>query len=191
MKTWKPEDIRRLRERFNLSQRALGELVGVTTNYIYLLEAGKKKPSKSLMILLDYVEKDLSSKGIEKKTKKEVRKNDIKVKIRRQWNSPLIAETFLSSIKNLHWNYLSGGYKKIAPQPFVHGYVYCDEIEGEIGHSCSHGLPPHSIKVCIVKKDNSPEVWKKILDIVGEKPTNKTSKERKVKKGYGKGKRHL
>ncbi len=69
MKTWKPEDIRRLRKRFNLSQRALGELVGVTTNYIYLLEAGKKKPSKSLMILLDYVERDLKTSK-ERKVKK-------------------------------------------------------------------------------------------------------------------------
>ena len=44
------------------------------------------------------------------------------------------------------------------------------KIEGEIGHSCRHGNGPHWIKVCIVKKDQDPEVWKKILEIAGPKP---------------------
>jgi hypothetical protein len=28
------------------------------------------------------------------------------------------------------------------------------QIDGEIGHSCRHGPPPHRIKVCMTKKDN-------------------------------------
>lgn len=38
---------------------------------------------------------------------------------------------------------------------YVHGYVWCDgAVEGEVAHSCRHGRPPHSIKVCIVAVDN-------------------------------------
>jgi DNA-binding XRE family transcriptional regulator len=55
MPSWKPRDIISLREKHNLTQKALGELVGVTTNYIYLLEKGDKKPSKTLQLLLDCV----------------------------------------------------------------------------------------------------------------------------------------
>jgi hypothetical protein len=38
-------------------------------------------------------------------------------------------------------------------------YVMCDGmIDGELAHSCSHGPPPHDIKVCLLKKDNRG-VW--------------------------------
>jgi len=62
MRTWKPEDIRKLRDQLELTRLAFGELVGVTGNYIYLMERGDKTPSKTLCLLLDCIE--------EKKTKK-------------------------------------------------------------------------------------------------------------------------
>ena len=61
MKIWKPEDIRQLRDQLGLTRAAFGELVGVTGNYIYIMERGEKKPSKTLCLLLDCIE--------EKKTK--------------------------------------------------------------------------------------------------------------------------
>ncbi len=42
----------------NLSQKAFGELLGVTRNYIYYLEKGVKEPSKTLKLLLDCIEKE-------------------------------------------------------------------------------------------------------------------------------------
>lgn len=63
MKTWTPKQIKALREKYKLSQIKLGELLGVTTNYVYLLEKGVKEPSKTLKLLLDYVETDLK-KGV-------------------------------------------------------------------------------------------------------------------------------
>ena len=63
MKTWTPKQIKALREKYKLSQIKLGELLGVTTNYVYLLEKGVKEPSKTLKLLLNYVETDLK-KGV-------------------------------------------------------------------------------------------------------------------------------
>jgi hypothetical protein len=56
------------------------------------------------------------------------------------------------------------------PLVIIHGYVMRDDIDGEIGHSCRHGSASHSIKVCIVKKDNDAGAWAKHLQIVGAKP---------------------
>lgn len=98
------------------------------------------------------------------------------VQIRRQWNDYRIGTVNLEDIENLCWDRISGGVHNVAPQPFIHGNVYCDKIDGEIGHSCIHGIPPHYIKVCLVKKDNDTKIWNKILEIVGPKPKKKTSK---------------
>ncbi|NQU77368.1 hypothetical protein HQ544_01585 [Candidatus Falkowbacteria bacterium] len=107
------------------------------------------------------------------------RKNSQIVHIRRQWNDWKIGGVELMKIENLHWDTISGGVHAASPQPFIHGYVWCNDIiKGEIAHSCEHGTGPHNIKVCIVKKDNSPEIFKKLLEITGPKP--------KYKRGSGK-----
>lgn len=56
MKNWTPKEIKTLREKKALSQPAFGNLLGVSGNYIYLLEKGVKTPSKTLRLLLDCVE---------------------------------------------------------------------------------------------------------------------------------------
>jgi transcriptional regulator with XRE-family HTH domain len=38
------------------TQRAFGERIGVSGNYVHLLEKGVKKPGKTLRILLDFIE---------------------------------------------------------------------------------------------------------------------------------------
>ncbi len=94
------------------------------------------------------------------------------VNIRRQWNdSRRTATIALGSLGGVHWSLVSGGVRALAPQPFLHGYISCDSVlEGELAHSCRHGRGPHSIKVCIVKKDNSPEVFRKLVELAGPKP---------------------
>jgi len=95
-----------------------------------------------------------------------------KVKIRRQCNDWGIAEVDLEDLHSLRWSSMSGGVYARAPQFFVHGYTSCDCISGDIAHSCAHGEGPHRIKVCLVKKDQSNEVWRKILAIAGPKPAS-------------------
>lgn len=55
--------LKALREQYKISQKAMGTLLGVTTNYVYLLEKGVKEPSKTLTLLLDCVEEKLKRKG--------------------------------------------------------------------------------------------------------------------------------
>jgi hypothetical protein len=60
------------------------------------------------------------------------------VKIRRQWNDYRIAKVEYSKLSNLHWDRESGGVQAPAPQYFIHGYVFCDQYEGDLALSCAH-----------------------------------------------------
>lgn len=91
------------------------------------------------------------------------------VNIRRQWDDHRTAQTAFGNLSNLHWDTISGGINAKAPQPFIHAYVDCPAIEGNIAHSCQHGTRPHPIKVCIVKKENS-EIFEELVEVVGPKP---------------------
>ena len=57
MKEWKPEDIVKLRKGLKLSQSAFGERLGISRMHVYYLERGVRKPSKTLCILLDCIER--------------------------------------------------------------------------------------------------------------------------------------
>lgn len=70
----------------------------------------------------------------------------------------------ISDLEGVHWSRISGGVRAPAPRPFLSGYVKCDQVlEGGLSHSCMHGEGPHRIKVCVVKKDNTKEVYAKVL----------------------------
>jgi hypothetical protein len=80
--------------------------------------------------------------------------------VRRQWNDWKKGEFRFADLSGFHWSDMSGGVGAIAPRGFLHAYVLCtDMLDGELAHSCRHGPPPHRIKVCIVKKDNSKETY--------------------------------
>ena len=55
---WNKYQIRGLRKKYGLTQKEFGELVGVSKNYIHLLEKGVKNPSQTLKILFSYIERD-------------------------------------------------------------------------------------------------------------------------------------
>ena len=93
------------------------------------------------------------------------------VRVRRQWNDKRIGAVRWSDLANPRWDVISGGTQVRSPQPFIHAYVYCDKVKGHIAHTCNHGPGPHNIKVCLVKKDNSKEVWDYLMKIVGKKPS--------------------
>lgn len=62
MRNWTPEEIIELRRKYNLSQPVFGNLLGVSGNYIYLLEKGVKNPSMTLKLLMNCVERQLNEK---------------------------------------------------------------------------------------------------------------------------------
>jgi hypothetical protein len=103
------------------------------------------------------------------------------VYIRRQFNDHRIAQIPFEGLSGIRWDTISGGVNNIAPQPFIHAYVWCDEVIGDIAHSCYHGPPPHSIKIVIVKKDNAPKIFKKIVEIAGPKPETYRAKPYYIK----------
>ena len=62
---------------------------------------------------------------------------------------------------------MAGGTQIESRKPFIYGYVWCDKVLGDIAHSCIHGPPPHNIKVCLMKRDNSRDVWNRLIQIAG------------------------
>jgi len=92
------------------------------------------------------------------------------VRIRRQWDDHRIGAVRWSELSNVHWDSVSGGTQAQSPEPYIHAYVWCNKVKGTIAHSCIHGPGPHNIKVCLVRKDNSKEVWNRALDLAGPRP---------------------
>ncbi len=85
--------------------------------------------------------------------------------VRRHWNDYRIAKVRLADFQSPHWDTMSGGVHAASPRPMVYGYIWCDQLlEGELGHSCTHGPAPHRIKVVVVKKDNSAAINRIVRD---------------------------
>ena len=59
MKDWNPEQIKAFRKKLKLSQKAFGDLIGVTRMHVYYIERGEREISKTLKLLLDCVEEKL------------------------------------------------------------------------------------------------------------------------------------
>lgn len=105
------------------------------------------------------------------KPKKPVSTTDL-VSVRRQWNSWEVAEVYVGEVSNPLWDIKSGGVKGYAPEALIYGHVWCDSIiSGSLAHSCLHGTAPHSIKVCILRQDNSQRIFNYFLALVGPKPS--------------------
>ena len=106
------------------------------------------------------------------KIPKPVTEKDL-VSVRRQWDSREAAQVYVGDVDNPMWDLESGGVKETAPEALIFGYVFCDAIvSGSLAHSCLHGTGPHSIKVCILRKDNPPRIYNYFLAQAGPKPAN-------------------
>jgi len=93
------------------------------------------------------------------------------VSVRRQWNSWETAQVYVGDVSNPLWDLVSGGVKESSPEALIFGYIWCDAIvSGTVAHSCLHGTAPHSIKICILRKDNPPRIFNHFLALVGPKP---------------------
>lgn len=65
----------------------------------------------------------------------------MKVHISRQVNDWKIGTVDFSSLGGFKWDYISGGIQSLAPQPFIHAYVWCVAIEGDFSHyMCPDGI---------------------------------------------------
>ena len=87
--------------------------------------------------------------------------------VRRDWNDRGVGRVRWSQLRDPRWDTLSGGAQVENPLPLLHGYVWCDKVRGEIGHSCAYGPGPHNIKVCMLREDNTRLVWRRLLDVAG------------------------
>jgi len=103
-----------------------------------------------------------------------------RVYIRRHYNDWSVGYVSQEEIEGLHWDTMSGGVGKSAMQAFIHGYVMCDCVRGEISHSCAHGEGPHRIKVVVIKKDNTKQIFDWAHSSAGEKPKKKVKGEQQA-----------
>jgi hypothetical protein len=85
--------------------------------------------------------------------------------VRRQFHQRESAAYDLADIEGWHQSDTSGGKHAKANRRYWHGYVWCNAmLEGSVAHSCTHGPPPHRIKVCITRTRNE-EAWPAILRV--------------------------
>jgi transcriptional regulator with XRE-family HTH domain len=63
MKIWKPKGIKALRNNLGLSQAKMGELLGVSEDYVSMLERGIRNPGKSLCFLMDRIKAENVKNG--------------------------------------------------------------------------------------------------------------------------------
>ena len=105
--------------------------------------------------------------------------------VRRQWNGTA-AKYHRQDFSGPHWSASAGGRGGNQPRHFVFGYVPCDAaVEGEIGHSGSHGPCPHRIKVCVVAKDNPASVVASVTSEAGPRPSPAPSAADRVVEALG------
>ncbi len=100
-----------------------------------------------------------------------------RVYIRRHQQDWRIGYVSQNEIDGPHWSTISGGAGRVSSQPFIHGYVMCDRVRGEISHSCIHGEGPHRIKVLLTMKDNSKAIFEWAYNFTGEKPAKKRTRK--------------
>ena len=89
------------------------------------------------------------------------------VYVRRDWNDHGVGRVRWSNLRAHRWDMRSGGTRVANSLPLLHVYVWCDKVQGEIGHHCAHGPSPHNIKVCVLREDNNGRIWRRLLALVG------------------------
>jgi DNA-binding XRE family transcriptional regulator len=57
-----PNKIKAFRNSLRLSQVNMGELLGVSDNYVYMLEKGERSPGKSPCLLMDRIKAERGSR---------------------------------------------------------------------------------------------------------------------------------
>ena len=94
------------------------------------------------------------------------------VAVRRNPSSRQIAQYRTDDLQTLHWSRPTTVGGTTPSPPTLSGYVDCDlMVSGELEHSCeSWTPPPHSVKVCVIERDNSASVCAELAAQAGPKP---------------------
>jgi len=66
VKNWTPGEIKTFKNTYGLSQKRLSDLLGVSRTHVYYLEKGVRGPSRTLKLLLGYIEEKLEKKSDKK-----------------------------------------------------------------------------------------------------------------------------
>lgn len=67
-----------------------------------------------------------------------------------------------TALEGFHVAVTCGGRMRRLPHPMLAAYVRCTDLVGRLDHDCSHGPPPHRIKVVIPRTGNEAvydELW--------------------------------
>jgi hypothetical protein len=96
--------------------------------------------------------------------------DDALVYVRRQWNDAKMGAVPFDQFHNPHWDDISGKMMQRAPRLFIHGYVWWSDAQKPIARLHAHEDGTHWIKVCVVRKDNNRETFKRLLETVGPRP---------------------
>ena len=92
--------------------------------------------------------------------------NGSTVTVRRRCTDKQRAIYRVEDIAGLHMQEVNG---TVAKRLELHGYVWCDALlQGELAHECARGSGAHKIKVCVLRKDNSPAVYQQMVDRIDE-----------------------
>jgi hypothetical protein len=96
------------------------------------------------------------------------------VTVRRQWDDTgRTGRVRLADLRHFHYRTSSGGYGKQTGfgKPYLHARMWCDKLaDGEIGHSCRHGPPPHEVLVCITQTDNGKPLYTQLAALAADQP---------------------
>lgn len=92
-----------------------------------------------------------------------------KVYVRRQPTSSRGKYLPLDRIMDLRWDRRTGGYRVLTSYPQIMGIISQEDAEG-LDCSGRHDYSMFGIKVCLIHKYTAPEVWKRIINEVGECP---------------------
>jgi len=86
------------------------------------------------------------------------------VTVRRRWNDPGSSRAPRSALRELTIRNDPGGVCGLFERPFLHARVWCDHLVGEQNlHRCEPATAPHELEICILERDNLPEIYAELL----------------------------
>ena len=88
--------------------------------------------------------------------------------VRQHWANRHLAKYRLADLRIIRWEDMGAGTQTAVSRSQLYAYVWCDQmVEGKLAHNC---LPAgrHSLKVCILKRDNPPAIMRQLFEKAGE-----------------------
>lgn len=91
--------------------------------------------------------------------------DDVLVTVRRRWNDPASATARAASLLGLRLRSDPGSMCGPRDRPFLYARIWCDHLSGAGPlHLCQAASAPHELEVCILQRDNPPELYADLLE---------------------------